>query len=48
MIRSEEWTARSESGTLERGTTVQVTGNDGMVLRVEPVLDTPETTEGTA
>jgi membrane-bound serine protease (ClpP class) len=44
----EEWTARSVTGTLERGATVHVTGNDGMVLRVEPVLDTPETTEGTA
>jgi membrane-bound serine protease (ClpP class) len=44
----EEWTARSETGTLERGTAVQVTGNDGMVLKVEPMLDTPETTEGTA
>ena len=44
----EEWTARSDRGVLERGTTVQVTGNDGMVLRVEPMLETPETTEGMA
>ena len=43
----EEWTARSDAGTLERGTTVHVTGNDGMVLIVEP-LTPSESTEGTA
>ena len=44
----EEWTARTESGVLERGTTVRVTGNDGMVLMVEPMSTTVESTEGTA
>jgi len=44
----EEWTARSDTGILERGATVQVSGNDGMVLKVEPVLDKTKTTEGTA
>jgi membrane-bound serine protease (ClpP class) len=46
--RGEEWTARGEPSTrLERGTTVRVTGNDGMVLLVEP-MPTRERTEGTA
>jgi membrane-bound ClpP family serine protease len=44
----EEWTARSDRGPLERGTAVRVTGNDGMVLMVEPMTAIPESTEGTA
>jgi membrane-bound serine protease (ClpP class) len=44
----EEWTARTESGLLERGTAVRVTGNDGMVLMVEPMTAAAESTEGTA
>ena len=44
----EEWTARgSDAGLLARGTSVRVTGNDGMVLIVEP-LTSSESTEGTA
>ena len=35
------------TGILERGTAVRVTGNDGMVLIVEP-MPTSESTEGTA
>jgi membrane-bound serine protease (ClpP class) len=46
--KGEEWTARTEAErTLERGTPVRVTGNDGMVLLVEP-MPTSESTEGTA
>ena len=44
----EEWTARSDRGPLERGTAVRVTGNDGMVLMVEPMTAVSESTEGTA
>jgi len=44
----EEWTARSESGLLERDTAVRVTGNDGMVLIVEPLTATTDSMEGTA
>ena len=44
----EEWTARTENGILDRGTTVRVTGNDGMVLMVEPMTTATESTEGTA
>ena len=43
----EEWTARYDAGLLERGTAVRVTGNDGMVLMVEPVT-VAESTEGMA
>ncbi|MEX1333923.1 MAG: nodulation protein NfeD [Candidatus Limnocylindrales bacterium] len=44
----EEWTARGDAATrLERGTPVRVTGNDGMVLLVEP-MRTSESTEGMA
>jgi membrane-bound serine protease (ClpP class) len=46
--RGEEWTARGVAASrLERGTSVRVTGNDGMVLLVEP-MSTRESTEGTA
>mgnify|MGYP001829241626 FL=1 len=46
--KGEEWTAWTDAdATLERGTTVRVTGNDGMVLIVEP-MPTSESTEGTA
>ena len=44
----EEWMARSAVGLLERGTAVRVTGNDGMVLMVEPVTAASESTEGMA
>jgi membrane-bound serine protease (ClpP class) len=45
----EAWTARSaDARRIERGTPVRVTGNDGMVLLVEPTAPSPETTEGTA
>ena len=45
----EEWTARSQGeGVLERGTAVRVTGNDGMVLMVEPMTAAPESKEGMA
>ena len=44
----EEWTARTPDATvLERGTTVRVAGNDGMVLLVE-AMPTTESTEGMA
>lgn len=44
----EEWTARTPDATeLERGTTVRVSGNDGMVLLVE-AMPTTESTEGMA
>ena len=44
----EEWTARGESQLpFERGTSVRVTGNDGMVLIVER-MPTSESREGTA
>ncbi len=44
----EEWTARGESQLpVERGTSVRVTGNDGMVLLVERI-PASERTEGTA
>ena len=47
-VAGEEWTARSSgAAVLERGTTVRVSGNDGMVLVVEPT-PTSESTEGTA
>jgi len=45
----EEWTARrDDNGLLERGTLVRVVGNDGMVLIVEQMSSTPNSTEGTA
>lgn len=46
--KGEEWTAWTDAHeTLERGMPVRVTGNDGMVLIVEP-MPTSESTEGTA
>jgi membrane-bound serine protease (ClpP class) len=45
----EEWTARADaSAVLQRGTTVRVTGNEGMMLLVEQTSTTPDSTEGTA
>jgi len=45
----EEWTARrNATGSLERGTSVRVTGNDGMVLIVEPTASSTDSSEGTA
>jgi membrane protein implicated in regulation of membrane protease activity len=44
----EEWTARGSGvAILERGTSVRVTGNDGMVLIVEPALPISDSQEGT-
>jgi len=48
-IAGEEWSARrDDNGLLERGTLVRVVGNDGMVLIVEQMSSTPDSTEGTA
>ena len=40
-VASEEWRATSTSGPLPRDTRIRVTGLDGLVLAVEPLIDEP-------